>query len=564
MKYWIKQTLLLLLLGAGWGCGDDTTETTDVPVAPQVSFTVTDEEMSVVVDDAVRFEARVETPGPIHCNWYVDDRLQASTQTMTYVFRQVGTHTVRFEAYNEAGRVEKSYTVHAAGVPLQVEFSNDEETIGCMPGDEIRLTATVVGGDKQVRHTWKVGDETLSETAEFAHVFEQMGSFEIRYEGVNSDGMRVERSWTVVVDELPLEIGFSVSDETIRCEQGGRVTITATVKNGATGLVQTWKVGDETLSETAEFSYEFAEAGTFVVTYEARNGKGETVARQWTVEVAELPLAVEFSVTDAAISCKQGEEVVITATVTAGGSTGIRHEWKVDDRTVSTTAEFRQSFAEIGSLVVTYTATNGRNETVTRTWTVTVTDANAGYMFEDFESRDALPGHFINGNAAIEGATVKDNPYKTDVNPSNRVLSDHLLKETGTSGYFDMGFSHLQNRSKYRAIRVKVYLGENHYYPRLKIATLAGSPNKLPSSINGVAFPSNSASEAEWRSLIRTNDWNILVYDLIDCGFGAVNFENITSVQFRPLSQFDGSNCSGFDATTNNRTVYYDDIEFLE
>ena len=211
-----------------------------------------------------------------------------------------------------------------------------------------------------------------------------------------------------------------------------------------------------------------------------------------------------------------------------------------------------------------YTGKNAKGETVTHSWTVTVSDASVGYMFEDFENRDALPGHFINGNAPIEGATVKDNPYKTALNPSNRVLSDHLLKETSTSGYFDMGFSHLENRAKYRAIRVKVYLGSNLYYPRLKIASLSGGPNKLPSSINGQSFDCNHASASEWAKLIKTDDWNVFVYDLIDCGYGADNFENITSVQFRPLVKIDGSNSEGFDETTNNRTVYYDDIEFVE
>ena len=128
-----------------------------------------------------------------------------------------------------------------------------------------------------------------------------------------------------------------------------------------------------------------------------------------------------------------------------------------------------------------------------------------------------------------------------------------------------MGFAdNLPNRSKYRAIRVKVYLGSNEYYPRLKIDKLTGSPNKLPCSINGEAFDNNHASETEWKRLIKTDDWNILVYDLIDCGFGAENFENITSVQFRPLSTIDGKTVSGYNEVTNNRTVYYDDIEFLE
>lgn len=558
------ETLLLLTAFLLGGCGDDKTETAMAPVAPVVTFPVTDAEVGVVVDDAVRFEAVVESPGPINCNWYVDEALKASTPTMTYVFREVGTYTVRFEAFNEAGRAVRSYTVKAAGVPLVVEFSNEEPEIACMPGDEVELAATVVSGDKQTRHEWKVGDEAVSATADFKYVFAQMGTFTISYRGVNADGMTVQRSWTVVVDELPLEIEFSQTGETIRCEQGAEVEITATAKNGATGLEHEWKVGDEVVSTTAGFKHLFADSGTFTVAYKGVNGKGETATRQWTVEVTELPLEIEFSVTDAKITCKQDVEVVIAATVKNGGATGVVHEWKVGDEVVSTEAEFRRSFAEIGSYTIFYKGVNGRNEQVTHDWTVEVTDKNAGRMFENFEARESLPGHFINGNPAIEGATVQDNPYKTTVNPSNRVLRDLLLKESGTSGFFDMGFGHLTDRAKYRAIRVKVYLGKNLYYPRLKIATLASGPNKLPSSINGKPFDAGKGTEEQWKTLIRTDDWNVFVYDLIDCGFGAETFENITSVQFRPLSTFGGQNVSGRDEQTNNRTVYYDDIEFLE
>ena len=42
------------------------------------------------------------------------------------------------------------------------------------------------------------------------------------------------------------------------------------------------------------------------------------------------------------------------------------------------------------------------------------------------------------------------------------------------------------------------------------------------------------------------------------------NFGDITAVQFRPLSNFTGGSMSGRDEESNNRTVYYDDFEFLE
>lgn len=350
------QAVLLTGLAAMWGCGGDDTTDEQPAVMPQVTFPVTESAVSAYVDDAVRFEAVIESPGPLSCGWFVDGKLAASTASMTYVFKAKGTYDVRFEASNTAGKVGKDYSVTVEGSPLKVEFSNEEETVSCLPGEEVLITATVVAGDKEVVHEWKVGDEVVSTTAEFRHTFDA--------------------------------------------------------------------------------------AGTYAVTYEGVNAKGEKKNASWTVEVSE--------------------------------------------------------------------------------------DA-VGYMFENFESRDALPGHFINGNAAIEGTTLQENPYKTAVNPSNKVLRDLLLKESGTSGYFDMGFSHLTDRSKYRAIRVKVYLGKNLYYPRMQINVLPdGKKNKLPSKINGQPFTS-SMKEADWKALIKTDDWNVFVYDLIDCGYQNADGSAVTN-----------------------------------
>ena len=557
---WI-QAILLLGLTALWSCGDDATETDEQAVVPQITFPVAGTDLSAYVDDAVRFEAVVESPGPLNCRWYVDEKLVASTASMTYVFKAVGTYAVRFEASNTAGKVEKSYSVAVEGTPLEIEFSKEESDITCLPGEEVLISAKVLAGDKQVVHEWKVGDEVVSSTVDFKYIFDKMGTYTIAYKGVNADDISVNRTWTVTVDELPLEIGFSNAEATIQSVQGSEVSITATVKNGGTGLVHEWKVGDKVVSTTIEFKHTFETAGTFTVAYKGVNGKGETVTRSWTVEVTELPLAIEFSKTDATLQCVKEVELVITATVKSGG-TGLVHEWKVGNDVASATAEFKHTFATAGTYTVAYKGVNTKQETVTRTWTVVVSEEAPGYMFENFESRTSLPGHFINGNAGIEGTTLQDNPYKTAVNPSNKVLRDLLLKDTGTSGFFDMGFSHVTNRTKYRAIRVKVYIGTNLYFPRLKIGTLSGGPNKLPSMINGKPF--KVQTETNWNSLIKKDDWNVLVYDLIDCGYGASNFENITTVQFRPLSKFDGSNVSGRDDVTNNRIVYYDDFEFLE
>ena len=553
--------VLLMGLSAMWGCDDDKTTEEQPAVAPQVTFPVTESAVSAYVDDAVRFEAVIESPGPLSCSWFVDGKLMASTASMTYVFKAKGTYDVHFEASNTAGKVEKDYSVTVEGSPLKVEFSNEEETISCLPGEEVLITATVMAGDKEVVHAWKVGDEEVSSTAEFKYTFDKMGSYTVAYRGVNADDISFNRTWTVTVDELPLEIEFSVTDATIPCVQGNEVAITATVKNGGTGLTHEWKVGSDVVSTTAEFKHTFGEVGTFTVSYKGVNGKGEEKTGTWTVQVEEKPLEIEFSKADGStLKNVKGDELAITATV-KGGATGLTHEWKVGGDVVSTTTEFKHTFDAAGTYTVTYKGVNTKGEEKTASWTVVVSEDAVGYMFENFESRESIPGHFTGNDNAL---FIVANPYVTAVNPGTKVLKDDLSASShSTSGYVNMGFAHLNDRAKYRAIRVKVYLGENAYCPRLQITVGTANPNKLPSKINGQAF--TDQTEANWKSLIKTDDWNVFVYDLIDCGFGISNFENTTTVQFRPLSKFNGNNIdAGAASATNTRIVYYDDIEFLE
>ena len=565
------QAVLLMGLAALWGCGGDDTTDEQPAVMPQVTFPVTESAVSAYVDDAVRFEAVIESPGPLSCSWFVDGKLMAATASMTYVFRAKGTYDVHFEASNTVGKVEKDYSVTVEGSPLGIEFSNEEETVSCLPGEEVLISATVVAGDKEVVHEWKVDDEVVSTTTEFKYTFDKMGSYTVTYRGVNADEVSVNRTWTVTVDELPLEIEFSVTDAAIPCVQGNEVAITATVKNGGTGLVHAWKVGDEVVSTTAEFKRTFDEAGTFTVSYRGVNGKGEEKTSSWTVGVEEKPLEIEFSKADGStLRSAAGDEVVITATV-KGGATGLVHAWKVGGDAVSATAEFRHAFDAAGTYTVTYKGVNAKGEEKTASWTVEVSEAGAGYMFENFETLSSLASDYIKeGNKG--SLSIVNNPYPTTANPSGKVLKvDMSATTTGTSAFFDVYLDKKLSgaeRVKYKAIRIRIYLGKNEYYPRMLIPKTpeggSGQPNKMPCKINGQAFANNNASAAEWKKLVKTDDWNEFVYDLEGCGYGFSNCSEFNQVQFRPLVNMTAGGMSGFDAETNNRTVYYDDIEFLE
>lgn len=462
MKQVLMQTRMLLLgmlLFSLGGCSEDKTEEI---AAPKVEFTVADDAMTVTVDDQLTFGAVVENGVEARYIWYVNGVLASSEATMTYTFSQVGYYTVRCEVYNDGGRVARVYKVQVNGIPLTVEFSEPGETISCNQGEEVRVSVTVTGGDKQVKHTWSIDGEMVSEGAEFVHTFMDAGTFTLTYSGVNADQMTATKSWEVQVAEV------------------------------------------------------------------------------------ELPLTIEFTPAPGAIDCHQGDEVVISTSV-LGGADGLVHEWKVDGSVVSDAAEFRQVFSELGEYTISYTGVNAKQERVEKSWLLMVS-----HLVEDLEAAVDLPSILLDQN---ESLSVVANPHVTAVNGSAKVLkSDMSSTSHSTSGRFFLDLADMTDLTSYSAVRVKVWIGSNSYIPYLQL--MGPQINRRPTTLNGQTY----STEDEWRQIVRTNEWNILVYDLPE-SYGRENLDGVTTLDFRPMSDFVGNNAP---VENNDRILYYDDFEFLK
>lgn len=177
-----------------------------------------------------------------------------------------------------------------------------------------------------------------------------------------------------------------------------------------------------------------------------------------------------------------------------------------------------------------------------------------------------------NSNGALGSAlSVVENPFKTATNPSDWVLKDDMSETTSdTSGYFEIasGTEALyirfpsSVRGFYNRIRVKMYLGTNEYYPRIKRASITPP---WPAKINGVDLngADNAANKVIWDANVKTDDWNVLEWNASQMDTGWSSFSNLATYQFRPFTTWDEKSVSGFDATTNNRCVYIDDITFV-
>ena len=461
-------------------------ETAQEPaVPPVVEFAYPEEGISAVVEAPVTFEADITSSGPVECFWAIDDEKIGSTPRVTWTFMETGEYTLHFEAFNEAGTFGKDFAVKVTGVDLVVEFSPEPDTpIGIVMNETITVTATPVSGNRDVVHSWKIGDKEVSTEAVLSYAFDEAGEFTLTYTGTNHYGLTTTASWPVSVDELPLEVEFSENGPRINIQAGGSVEIIATAVNGGSGLVHSWSIDGEKVSEEAEFKRTFADKGVFTLTYSGRNTKGETASGRWVVGV----------------------------------------------------------------------------------------DA---FLYDDFEAGTVIfpEGYDGNKNANVFVCSIVDNPYPTDANPSDKVLVDDLSwNNGGTSGYVtikidaDGEIISWADRKQYTKIAMKVYLGTNDYYPYLQI-DLAPTPKSLPSEINGEPFDAKNPDAAAWKRLVKTDDWNVFVYDLVNGNYkdAFADVSEFGQIQFRPLSAIDGSSApAAIDPVTNTKKVWIDDIQFIE
>ena len=252
--------------------------------APEVEFTMPSEVIDAKVGDPVPFSAKVVAGDKVSTGWYINDVLTSSSQSFKYVFEEAGHYTVRFEARNGAGVVSRDYTVNVSDI-LSIALSTGDSTRVVRLQLEYLKIAAVVDYGKDVEHEWSVDGEVLCNEAFFGTFrLAEARVYNVHYRGSNASGS-FSKDVEISVIERPLEIEFSNTDEIIAMLAGRTLSITATALFGGTGLQQTWYLDGEPAGTAAVFSHYFSAGGEYSLRYEAVNAKGETVTRNWKVNV---------------------------------------------------------------------------------------------------------------------------------------------------------------------------------------------------------------------------------------------------------------------------------------
>lgn len=408
-------------------------------------------------------------------------------------------------------------------VTPQATFDVNQSVLTAAVNEVVQINATITSSGK-VSSQWYVDGQLEATTTNLNFKFASPGSHSIKYVAKNRSGEFTKEFSVNVSDVLAIELSIGDSTTIVR-KQLDKLQVMAIVVSGA-NVTHKWSVdGDVKSTEQFFNTVTFNEVGQHTVSYEGRNDAG-LFTHDFTVDIVERPLEISFSITDEVLVRLENEMVEITATVLYGGL-GVVHEWKVDDVVVSTTNQLSYKCQTLGRLNVEYNAVNALNESVSRKYVVNVSDGS--WLIDNYEGLTSLPSRYVQGNTP--GVSLVDNPSKSGINTSDRVLYNTVAGTGGTSGFFTIKVDDIPNMANYTKLRFKLYRTSSVYFPRIE----AGD--------NGVKLtPVNNPSQTG-------------VWEVVEFVFPAGNHGKFV---IRPMLNQTGGNASGGD-----RKTWFDDFELL-
>lgn len=444
-------------------------------------------------------------------------------------------------------------------------FSIAEESFSVAVDSSVFFGAELVRGT-DVKTTWSVDGELVARTPSVTWTFSKIGVSKVNFLAQNDLG-KVEKEYAVTVTGIPLVVSYSVEYDAVQAVIGTPLEMSVTVESGDKSTVHSWKLDGVELSTGTAFTKTFTEEelGNHTLTYYGVNIDGLSATRTWAVSVVDLPLEVNFTPSGDNLNAMVGDNVKFGASIVHGAS-GAAYSWKVGGTQVSTDAAYTFACESTGSYAVSCAVTNAIGEKASREWTVTVAEkTERSFMVIDAEEMTALPGtDILKGND--NALSIVDNPCVSSVNPGTKVIKDDLSAASwATSGLIQVYLNHIssEERYKYHAVRIKVYLGVNDYLPFMVLTN--NSKASRPTKVNGTDFYPGHSKDL-WASLVKTDDWNVLEYNIVTGNYANVaeTMADVTQVQFRLLVNYDNTNYPGSLSDTNTHIVYVDDIELVE
>ncbi|MCQ1535995.1 hypothetical protein FTO70_09950 [Methanosarcina sp. KYL-1] len=336
-------------------------------------------------------EFSISTNETCNITWYIDSTVVDSatnvdTDTYSNNTAPAGSYTVKAEAENANGTVQKEWTWTVESESLSIESSDPATDPTSSVGETQEFT---IDTNQLCNITWYIDDVVVKDSATnvdtdtYSNNTAPAGSYTVKAEAKNANGT-VPKEWTWTVDTVESE---SLSIESFDPATDPKSTVGQTQEftidtNQLCNI--TWYIDDVVVKDSATnvdtdtYSNNTAPAGSYTVKAEAENANG-TVPKEWTWTVD----TVESEPEDPEITEKypDKEEVEITEgekqafNVTTDQECTIRWLVNGDEKkeTDSPVTEDSYTFEEkkVGTYNITAEASNG-NGTVSSKWTLYV------------------------------------------------------------------------------------------------------------------------------------------------------------------------------------------------
>ncbi|MBP5636408.1 MAG: PKD domain-containing protein [Bacteroidales bacterium] len=197
------------------------------------------------------------------------------------------------------------------------------------------------------------------------------------------------------------KVEFTIAESTLNVDVDAVVTFSATVVEGH-DVTTEWFVDGEKVSTTPSVTWKFTSVGVYRVHFEAVNDLGKA-EKDYTVNVAGIPLDVAFSVAEGAVEAVIGTPFEVGVTVNGGDKETV-HAWTLDGADAGSGTTFSRTFTEdeIGTHTLVYHGENADGMTAGGTWTITVKDLPLEVTFTpDGDALDAMVGDKLNFAATV-------------------------------------------------------------------------------------------------------------------------------------------------------------------
>ena len=288
--------------------------------------------------------------------WSSSDETVAKVMNGKVTALKPGSAKITVTTEDGGKKAECAVTVVAKTYPV-TGVTLDKTSVELTEGDELQLVATVTPSNATNKNViWSSSNEAVAKVVNGKVTAMKAGVARITVT-TEDGGKKAECAVTVVAKTYPVT-GVTLDKTSAELTEGGELVLTATITpSNATNKNVTWSSSDETVAKVVGGKVTALKTGVAKITVTTSDG-GKTAECTVTVIAKTYPVTgVALDMTSAELT--EGDELVLTSTITPSNATNKNVTWSSSDETVAKVVGGKVTALKAGSARITVTTEDG-------------------------------------------------------------------------------------------------------------------------------------------------------------------------------------------------------------